>query len=94
MKRLVSVSLIGLLFCVAWASAVAQTAINGYINGVEYCFQSIPECGQAEFIGTFTGTINGNDTTAVFIAKVNHEYLNYTTPPYVTAVTGGEWVAI
>ena len=91
MNPRVSFFLIGCLSSFVWASAAAQTAINGHINGVEYCFQSIPGCGQAEFIGTFTGTINGNDTTAVFIAKVSHADLNYTSPPYVTAVTGGEW---
>lgn len=93
MKRLVSVSLIGLLSCVAWASAVAQpTAINGHINGIESCFQFI--CGFAEFVGTFTGKVNGNDTTGVFKAtEIKHDPLNETNQG-VTAVTGGEWSLI
>ena len=92
MKRLVGNSLIGLLSCVAWASAVAQTtAINGHINGIESCFQFI--CGYAEFVGTFTGKVNGNDTTGVFKAQVTHESLDETNQG-VTTVTGGEWSLI
>ena len=92
MKRLFSFSLIGLLSCVAWVSAVAQTtAINGHINGIESCFQFI--CGYAEFVGTFTGKVNGNDTTGVFKAQVRHGSLDETKQG-VTAVKGGEWSLI
>ena len=95
MKRRISFFLIGLLSSFAWASAIAQTTINGYINGAEYCFQSEPNdlCGgdYAGFAGVFSGTINGNETIAFFDAKVTHQELNYTKPPFVTLVTGGEW---
>ena len=80
MKRRISFFLIGLLSSFAWASAIAQTTINGYINGAEYCFQSFEydlcDGDYAGFSGSFTGTINGNDTIALFNAKVFHEDLN------------------
>lgn len=93
MKRLVSVSLIGLLSCVAWTSAVAQTtSINGHINGIESCFQFV--CGYAEFVGTFTGKVNGNDTTGVFRARVTHDELVETNQGVTTVDEGGEWALI
>lgn len=95
MNPRVSFFLIGLLSYVAWASAVAQTtALNGHINGIEFCFQSVPECGYAGFVGTFTGKVNGNDTTAVFTARVNHAVPLNETNRGVTAVTEGEWSLI
>lgn len=93
MKRLVSVSLIGLLSCVAWTSAVAQTtSINGHINGIESCFQFV--CGYAEFVGTFTGKVNGNDTTGVFRARVTHDELVETNQGVTMVDEGGEWALI
>jgi hypothetical protein len=93
MKRLISVSMIGVLSCVAWASAVAQTtAINGHINGIESCFQFL--CGYAEFVGTFTGKVNGSDTTGVFRARVTHGDLVETNQGVTTVDQGGEWALI
>jgi hypothetical protein len=73
----VSLFLMGLLFCIASATAVAQTtAINGHINGIELCAQSLWFCeGYAVFAGTFTGKVNGNDTTAAFTVRVKHDPL-------------------
>jgi hypothetical protein len=91
----VSLFLMGLLFCIASATAVAQTtAINGHINGIELCAQSLWFCeGYAVFAGTFTGKVNGNDTTAAFTVRVKHDPLNETKQG-VTSVNEGAWILV
>ena len=93
MSRPVRFFLMGLLCWVASTTAVAQTtAINGHINGIEVCAQSIEICGgYASFVGTFVGKINGNDTTAAFASRVKHENLNETKQG-ITLVREGDWL--
>ncbi|HEU4498888.1 MAG TPA: hypothetical protein VFR60_06090 [Sphingomicrobium sp.] len=95
MNRHVSLFLMGVLCCISSASAVAQTtAINGHINGIEVCAQSLEICrGYASFVGTFVGKINGNDTTAAFAVRVKHESLNETNQG-VTMVMDGDWMIV
>jgi hypothetical protein len=95
MNRRVTLFLIGLLCWIASATAQAQTtAINGHINGIEVCAQSLEICGgYASFVGTFVGKINGNDSTAAWAVRVTHDPLNETKQG-VTLVTSGSWILV
>jgi hypothetical protein len=94
MNRRITLFLIGLLYCIASGTAAAQTAINGHINGIEVCAQSLEFCGgYASFVGTFVGKINGNDTTAAWAVRVTHDPLNETNQG-VTLVTSGNWILV
>jgi hypothetical protein len=95
MNRRFNPFLMGLLCWVAAATANAQTtAINGHINGIEVCAQSLEICGgYAVFVGTFVGKVNGNDTTAAFTVRVTHESLNETKQG-ITLVTAGDWLLV
>ena len=82
MSRRVSLFLLGLLCWIASATAIAQTTpdINGRINGIEYCFQSLGDvCDyKAKFTGTFIGKVDRfRDVAAIWDIELKHDDLNY-----------------
>jgi hypothetical protein len=92
MTRRISLCLWGLLWLIASATAIAQTtpAINGRINGIEFCWQDV--CGYAWFGGTFIGKVGDlGNTSGAWVVRVTHESLNETNRG-VTSVTGGDWM--
>jgi hypothetical protein len=94
MTRRMTLYLLGFLYLIASATAVAQTTptINGRVNGIEFCAQSL--CGYAWFAGTFIGKVGdlGNNTAA-WVVRVTHDSLDQTNKG-VTLVTGGDWMLV
>jgi hypothetical protein len=71
----------------AMAVSASTPAVEGDLDGLEFCPQEV--CGAAVFAGNFSGTIGGKQTPGFFWVAVKHEHLPKAGSS--TAVLSGRW---
>jgi hypothetical protein len=69
------------------SAEASRPAVNGELDGVEFCPQVI--CGAAVFAGNFSGTVGSVKTPGFFWVAVKHESLPK--PGSTTGILSGRW---
>jgi hypothetical protein len=87
-RRLLPAFLVTALLTTVPIAADSIPFIEGNIEGIELCPQSI--CGAAFFVGEFAGHVNAFPRHGVFFGAITHQPLPE--PGETSFITGGTWL--
>lgn len=90
MRRCLRPVLLAVALLCATVPVVADSFVQGDIEGLELCPQSF--CGVAVFIGGFEGQVNGLSRHGIFLAGINHEPELPVAEGEAIGITGGSFV--